>query len=211
MGDTAELGTRAKTMRVLVTTREGAVRDRTRAINQLKGMIVSAPDALRDRLRDLGGAHLVDRCARLRHTGDRPADYEATVSALRRIAKRIQHLDAEIKEHDRDLKRLTSEHCPQLVAEVGVESHRGRPYLYRLVASRPLPQRSSLRSPGGIAPIAATSGQVAGIDLTVAVTVNSTGRSTPWYSPEPAVTTLPRRTSHDDKPKVKAHEKPDAA
>jgi transposase len=147
-------------MRVLVATREGAVRDRTRAINQLKAMIVSAPDALRDRLRDLDGTDLVDCCARLRQTANRPTDVEATVAALRRLAKRIQHLHAEIKDHDRDLKRLTTQHCPQLVAEFGVGpivaaqtyiawSHPGR-----------CRSEAAFANLGGTAPIEASSGKV---------------------------------------------------
>jgi transposase len=147
-------------MRVLVTTREGAVRDRTRATNQLKAMIVSAPDELRDRLRDHDGADLVKRCARLRQSADRPADVEATISALRRIAKRIQHLTIEIKDHDRDLKRLTTGHCAELVAELGVGpfvaaqtyiawSHPGR-----------CRNEAAFANLAGTAPIEASSGKV---------------------------------------------------
>jgi transposase len=147
-------------MRVLVTTRQGAVRDRTRAVNQLKAMIVSAPDELRDRLRSHDGNDLFNRCARLRQTADRPTDVEATVAALRRLAKRIQHLDTEIKEHDRDLKRLTTQHCPQLVAELGVGpivaaqtyiawSHPGR-----------CRNEAAFANLAGAAPIEASSGQV---------------------------------------------------
>jgi transposase len=147
-------------MRVLVTTREGAVRDRTRATNQLKAMIVSTDDGLRSRLRDHDGTDLVNRCARLRQNTDRPADYQATVSALRRLAQRIQHLDTEIKDHDRDLKRLTTEHCPQLVAEFGVGpivaaqtyiawSHPGR-----------CRNEAAFANLAGVAPIEASSGKV---------------------------------------------------
>jgi transposase len=147
-------------MRVLVVTRQGAVRDRTRAINQLKAMIVSAPDTLRDRLRGHDGNDLIDRCARLRQTADRPGDYQATVAALRRLAKRIEHLDSEIKAHDRDLKQLTTEHCPQLVAELGVGpivaaqtyiawSHPGR-----------CRNEAAFANLAGAAPIEASSGQV---------------------------------------------------
>lgn len=147
-------------MRVLVTTREGAVRDRTRSINQLKALIVSAPDELRDRLRDCDGVVLVRRCARLRDLADRPSDYVATVAALRRVAKRIVHLDAEVKDHDRDLQRLTTQHCPQLLAEFGVGpvvaaqtyiawSHPGR-----------CRDEAAFANLAGTAPIEASSGQV---------------------------------------------------
>jgi transposase len=147
-------------MRVLVATREGAVRDRTRATNQLKAIIVSAPDQLRARLRDRGGNDLVDRCARLRDVTDRPTDYAATVAALRRLAKRIQHLNNEIKDHDRDLKNLTADHCPQLLDEVGVGpivaaqtyiawSHPGR-----------CRNEAAFANLAGTAPIEASSGKV---------------------------------------------------
>jgi transposase len=107
-------------MRVLVTTRSGAVRDRSRATNQLKAMVVSAPDALRERLRAGTTKELVARCAALRDTPTRPIDHQATVAALRRLARRVNHLNDEIAAHDRDLAELTARHCPQLVAEYGI-------------------------------------------------------------------------------------------
>lgn len=54
-------------MRILNATRDSAVKDRTRAINQLKAAIVTAPEPIRDRVRDLTGNPLMARCARLRH------------------------------------------------------------------------------------------------------------------------------------------------
>jgi transposase len=146
-------------MRVLVATREGAVRDRTRAINQLKAMIVSAPEDLRDRLRDHDGNHLIERCARLRRPQNRPGDYIATVAALGRLAKRIQHLNTEIRDHERDLQALTIQHCPQLLDELGVGpiiaaqtyiswSHPGR-----------CRNEAAFANLAGVAPIPASSGQ----------------------------------------------------
>jgi transposase len=52
-------------VRVLLTTRRGAVRARTQAINQLKALVVSAGEPLRRQLRSLSTDALVDRCARL--------------------------------------------------------------------------------------------------------------------------------------------------
>jgi transposase len=146
-------------MRLLVVTREGAVRDRTRAINQLKAAIVSAPDPLRDRLRDLDGTVLIKRCARLRRTQSAGAAELAAIDCLRRLAARIVHLDAEIAAHTRDLMQLTSEHCPQLLAEFGVGpviaaqtyiswSHRGR-----------CRSEAAFASLAGVAPIPASSGE----------------------------------------------------
>ena len=147
-------------MRVLVTTRQAAVRDRTRAINALKAMVVSAPGPLRERLRTATTGDLVDRCAHLRDTPTRPQDHRATVAALRRLAQRIKHLNLEITEHDRDLNELTAQHCPQLVAEYGIGpivaaqtyiswSHPGR-----------CRHEAAFANLAGVAPIDASSGQV---------------------------------------------------
>ncbi|MEU7642993.1 hypothetical protein AB0C11_44655 [Streptomyces sp. NPDC039016] len=57
-------------MRVLLATRQGAVHASTAAIDQLKALIVSAPDGLRAELRHLSRPQQVTRCAGL---CDRPA------------------------------------------------------------------------------------------------------------------------------------------
>jgi transposase len=151
-------GTR-EAMRVLSASRESAVRDRTRAINSLKAMIVSAPDELRDRIRHIDGAQLVNSCARLRDCPSRPEEYRSTIAAIRRTAERIRHLEREIAEHDNDLDRLTAQHCPQLRAEYGVGtvtaawifiawSHAGR-----------CRSEAAFANLAGVAPIEASSGQ----------------------------------------------------
>lgn len=147
-------------LRCVLVTREGAVRDRTRAINQLKAMVVSAPDTLRSRLRGVGGAALVTACRRLRQVSNSNSDHQATVACLQRLAARIQHLDAEIKQHDHGIDRLTATVCPQLIDEVGVGpisaaqayvswSHPGR-----------CRNEAAYANLAGAAPIEASSGQV---------------------------------------------------
>jgi transposase len=147
-------------LRCLLVTREGAVRDRTRAINQLKAMVVSAPDTLRAKLRGVNGAKLVSACGGLRHRPNVTSDEHAAIACLQRLARRIQHLEAEIKQHDRDIERLTATICPQLVAELGVGplsaaqayvswSHHGR-----------CRNEAAYANLGGTAPIEASSGQV---------------------------------------------------
>lgn len=147
-------------MRAIATTRSSAVRDRTRAINQLKAMVVSAPEDLRDQLRDLSRPQLIDHCARLRDRPTQPPDHRYSAAALRRLARRIQHLDDEIAEHDQDLETLTEARCPQLLAETGIGpvtaaqiyiawSHPGR-----------CRSEAAFASLAGTAPIEASSGQV---------------------------------------------------
>jgi transposase len=153
-------GGEREAMRVLYTTRDGAVRERTRAINELKAVIVSAPEELRDRLRTRNGAALLSACHRLRDTPARDRQYRASVAVLHRLAVRIRDLDAEIRAHERDLAALTREYCPQLVAETGVGpitaaqayiswSHPGR-----------CRNEAAYANLGGVAPIEASSGKI---------------------------------------------------
>lgn len=146
-------------MRLLVVTREAAVKDRTRAINQLKAAVVTAPEALRDRLRGLDGRTLIKHCAHLRHRGGHDVAEHATVNCLRRLAARIACLNSEIDAHTADLEALTAAHCPQLLAETGIGpvvaaqvyiawSHPGR-----------CRNEAAFASLAGTAPIPASSGQ----------------------------------------------------
>ena len=146
-------------MRILLATREGASRDRTRAINQLKAAVVTAPEPLRERLRGLNGRTLINRCARLRHRTGEDAAQHTTVDCLRRLAARVVHLNGEIDAHTADLQTLTAARCPQLLDEVGVGpvvaahiyiawSHPGR-----------CRNEAAFASLAGTAPIPASSGE----------------------------------------------------
>ena len=146
-------------MRLLLVTREGATKDRTRAINQLKAAVVTAPEPLRDRLRGLNGTTLIKRCAHLRHRTGEDAAERGTVDCLRRLAERIVSLNAEIDARTTDLQALTEEHCPHLLAEVGIGpvvaaqvyiawSHPGR-----------CRNEAAFASLAGTAPIPASSGE----------------------------------------------------
>lgn len=147
-------------MRVLVTTRESAVGDRTRAINQLKAMVVSAPEDLKDQLRNLTRSELIDQCARLRRCPTRPADHQATSASLRRLAHRIRHLDNEIRDHDRDISDLTKTHCPQLLAEHGIGSVTAAQIYIAWSHPGRCRDEAAFANLAGTAPIEASSGQV---------------------------------------------------
>lgn len=147
-------------IRVLMAARDGAVKARTGALNQLRSLLVTAPEALRGRLEPLKPAELVARCARLRPDPGSPADPDAaTRIALRAVAKRIRHLDAEIAEADRILAPLVAATAPRTVALFGVGAITAATLL---VAAGDNPDR--LRSEAafarlcGAAPIPASSG-----------------------------------------------------
>jgi transposase len=99
---------------LLVATRHGACVAKVRAANQLKALIVGAPEELRAELRGLTKRQ-VGRCARLQ---DRPAcsvELRMTVRPLRSTEQRIQLLAAEAAGLRAELDRLVIAVAPWLL------------------------------------------------------------------------------------------------
>ena len=109
-------------IRTLRVARRGAVKARTQAMNQLKGLLITVPEDMRETLRQLPSAELIDTCARLRPAAtdtNLPTCPDpvlaAAKAALRRLARRHQHLNDEIREHDVELAALTKAAAPKLL------------------------------------------------------------------------------------------------
>jgi transposase len=146
-------------VRVLLITRRGAIRARTRAINHLKALVVTAREELRHQLRNTPTDELVYRCSRLRTLPSHSPEHRATVIALRHTARRILALEAEANDLESEIEGLVERTVPELLAEIGVGpisaaqlycswSHRGR-----------LRSDAAFAMLGGSAPIPASSGQ----------------------------------------------------
>jgi transposase len=112
LADTATAPAKARhgiveTIRTLRAARSGAIKARTAAVNQLKGLLVTAPPTLREALDGQATAGLVAACARLRPDETALADpVHALKAALRAVAQRIQQLDQEISLADHRLAGL---------------------------------------------------------------------------------------------------------
>ena len=96
-------GERREALRLLLVARRSAVDVRREALTQLRAVIVTAPDELRQELRGLPTGKLLDRCKRLRHTRVAGADQHATRLVLRSLARRIQAATAEADELEREI------------------------------------------------------------------------------------------------------------
>ena len=147
-------------LRVLLATREQAVQVRRVGLNQLRALLVTAPDELRQRLSGLPRTRLAIRCKALRLSAAASEHERATVLSLRLCARRVTAADREAQTLEREIERLVRTLAPALLDEPGVGpisagflllgwSHHGR-----------LRSEAAFARLAGSAPIPASSGQV---------------------------------------------------
>jgi transposase len=151
---------RVEMIRNLRLARRSAVKARAAAVNQLKTLLVTAPEGLKGELCGLSTSKLVATASRFR-LGMNPSDVEAaTKFALRSVARRYQRLSEEISELDEQLDRLVSEAAPELVAVEGVGTDTAASLL---IAAGDNPERlkneAAFAQLCGAAPIPASSGK----------------------------------------------------
>jgi transposase len=192
-------------LRQVLVTRQGILMSRTKAINELKSLIVVAPEHLRAQLRGLGLAKQLDRIDRFSSPTGATLEHRVTVRTLRSIAARIRFLINQAAELDVELLVLVPQHPagPALLAEPGVGpvvaaqllvswSHRGR-----------VRNEAAFASLAGVAPLEASSGQRTRHRLSRWATETSTAPCTPLRSPGSAAMKIPATTKQDAAPKAR--------
>ena len=105
--------------RQLRVARRSAIKQRTQALLQLQALADTAPDELRDTVKKLRYAQLIATAARFR-PGELTTTGAAAKYAMSALARRIQHLDAEIEGLDTHLKAILTAAHPDLLAAHGV-------------------------------------------------------------------------------------------
>ena len=152
-------GQRREALRLLLIARRSAVDVRREALVQLRSVIVTAPDRLRDELRELPIGRLLERCSRLRRSAAAAPDELAVRIVLRTLARRIEAATAEADQLEREILAHVRALAPGLLDEPGV----GPIVAAQLIVAWSHPGR--LRSEAcfarlaGVAPIPASSGQ----------------------------------------------------
>ena len=112
---------RVEALRALRLARAGAVKSKRAALQLLHNQIVSAPDEVRDALRDLTRARLLGTCAAFRPDPARVHEPATAVRiALRSLARRVAELDHEIGELDEPITALIEAINPRLLGCSGV-------------------------------------------------------------------------------------------
>jgi hypothetical protein len=152
-------GERQEALRVLLLARRSAVDVRRHALVQLRSVIVSAPEQLREELRRLPTGQLIRRCSRFRRSDSRTVDELAIVLVLRSLARRILAATEEADDLEREILEHVRATAPKLLDEAGVGP---------IVAAQPIVTSShpgrihseaAFARLAGVAPLPASSGQ----------------------------------------------------
>jgi len=152
-------GQHREALRLLLVARRSAVDVRREALVQLRSVIVTAPDRLREELRGLPTGRLLDRCSRLRRSTTATADELAVRLVLRTLARRINAATVEADELEREILAHVRALAPQLLDEPGV----GPIVAAQLLVAWSHPGRvrseAAFARLAGVAPLPASSGQ----------------------------------------------------
>jgi len=145
-------------LRVLLTARNGAVEAEKQGLNQLYALVVSAPEAMRQRLGKLRGPALVKACRRLRPGGDQES--EVTAMTLRSVAQRVSALATEAAAYEHQIGKLVGGRAPQLLAIKGVGPLSAAQILVSWSHAGRLRDHNAFAKLAGVAPLPASSGRV---------------------------------------------------
>lgn len=146
-------------MRSVSVTRRSAVKAKTQAINQLRALLISAPEDVRQRLLRENTSDCVTCCSRLRSLGSTPL-LQTLTATLVLLAKRWLALEDEIKTLDAMLENLTTQYAPRLRGRFGVGPQTAA-VLVAVAGDNPerLKSEASLAALCGVSPLQASSGK----------------------------------------------------
>jgi transposase len=149
----------AQAMRTISVARRSAVKAKTQAINQLRALLVSAPQDIREKFWKTKPDQCAQACSRIRSLGDSPL-LKTLASTLKLLAKRWLMLAAELKELDETLDRLTAQSAKRLREQFGVGPQTAA-ILLAVAGDNPerLRNEAALAALCGVNPLQASSGK----------------------------------------------------
>ena len=150
----------AEGLRTLNVVRRSSVKAKTQTINQIRALLVSAPQAIRDAAYKPDASKCVAACAGLSQHSASPV-LTSLQTALRLLAKRWKVLNDELRELDVTLAHLTKKAAPRLLSRFGVGPQTAATLLVT-AGDNPARLRSeaALAALCGASPLQASSGKV---------------------------------------------------
>jgi transposase len=148
-------------MRNLLVARRSAAESRVKALNQIRQLVFTGPDELRERFVDVPSWRIAEGVAALRVHADVDVVRMAAKTALATLGRRAVALRREVESLDTQISWLVMSVAPSLVDLVGVGPHTAA---VLLVAAGDNPDRMCSEAAWaklcGVAPLAASSGKV---------------------------------------------------
>lgn len=146
-------------LRYLTVARKSAVKARTQAINQVRALLVTAPDGIRSACYVPSSYQCIQACLKLQ-SEEGSLQIQTLLSTLSLLANRWLSLTEELKIIDKQLKKLTKTAAPHLLEQFGVG-----PYVAAtlMVTAGDNPERlkkeASFAALCGVSPLQASSGK----------------------------------------------------
>ncbi|MEJ1356494.1 MAG: IS110 family transposase [Candidatus Sedimenticola sp. (ex Thyasira tokunagai)] len=149
----------AEAMRIASVARRSAVKARTQTINQLRSLLVSAPENIRARLWKSNPGQCVQGCLHLRTLG-KTISLKTLATTLRLLARRWMYLTAELKDLDDTLEHLTNSAAKRLRRQFGIGPQTAATLL-SVAGDNPerLHSEAALAALCGVNPLQASSGK----------------------------------------------------
>lgn len=147
-------------LRALHIARRSAVKHRTAVINQIKAMLVSAPDAEREKYRGLTVLKLVDALARCRPDALTDPWAQSILTAAKMLAQRVQFLESQAEDLETQIDTVVTAANPGLRAAYGVGADTAAQLLITAGANpHRLHNEAAFAALCGVAPVPASSGK----------------------------------------------------
>ena len=146
-------------MRIASVARRSAVKAKTQSINQIRALLVSAPQEVREKLWRVKALDCVNACLRMRRLGKTPHLTTLAIT-LKSLARRWRALSKEVILLDGELDRLTNRYAGQLRSRFGVGPNTAA-ILLSVAGDNPgrLKSEASLAALCGVNPLPASSGK----------------------------------------------------
>jgi transposase len=155
---TPRAGQHQEALRLLLLARRSAVDTRRIALVQLRSVIVTAQDELRNELRRRPLGDLLKRCSSFRRSNSRTPDELATILVLRTLARRIQAAIEEAETLEREILTHIRALVPQLLDEPGVGPIVAAQLIVTWSHHNRIDSEAAFARLAGVAPVPASSG-----------------------------------------------------
>jgi transposase len=147
-------------LRALHIARRSAIKHRTAVINQIKAMLVSAPDSVREKYRGLTILRMIEAIARCRPDAQADPWAQSVLIAAKMLAQRVQFLESQAEILQAQIEALVTAANPGLRAAYGIGTDTAAQLLITAGANpHRLHSEAAFAALCGAAPVPASSGK----------------------------------------------------